>query len=143
MAKAQKLELKFEIKSLNKSRKTMDYIPEAKALQGELEKAIAEQYPGAKVTIRRDEGIPIAPLVQHLIVSIDWHAVMSGIEKGVATFATSQLLTMIKDKVHDLSAKPIPAAPEAASKAPAKKAAKSPAKAAAKKTAAKKAKGKA
>jgi hypothetical protein len=139
MAEAQKLELKFEVKSLNKSRKTIEYINDAQALSGELEKALAEQLPGAKVTIRREEGIPIAPIIQHLIVNIDWHAVVSGIEKGVATFATAQVLTVLKEKLQNLSAKPIPAASVAASKGPAKKAAKT----ASKKTPAKKAKGKA
>lgn len=135
MAETQSLVLKFEVKSLNKGRKTTAYIKDSQALTGELEKVLAEQFPDAKVTIKREEGIPIAPAIQHLIVSIDWHAVISGIEKGAATFATTQVLTFLRDKFRDLSAKPILAANNTASKSPAKKAAQ----AATKKTSAKRA----
>ena len=53
MADTQSLVLKFEVKSLNKSRKTVEYIKDAQALTGELEKALAEQLPSARVTIKR------------------------------------------------------------------------------------------
>jgi hypothetical protein len=135
MAERQTLELKFEVKSLNKSRKTIEYVKDAQALSGELEHALAEQFPDAKVTIKREEGIPIAPLIQHLIVSIDWHAVMSGVEKAAASFATTQVLTLLKEKFQDLSAKPM----SSDDKTAAKKAAKT----ASKKTAAKTNKGRA
>jgi hypothetical protein len=100
-------ELKFEVQSLNRSKKTIDYVKEAEALSSEVEKAVSEQYPGTAVTIRRDEGLPIAPLIQHLIVSIDWHAVKMGAEQAAAAFATTQILTVLKQKVQDLFAKPI------------------------------------
>jgi hypothetical protein len=142
-------ELKFEVKSLNPSKKTIEYVKDAEALSEDLEKVIAKEYPGTKVTIRRKEGLPIGPLIQHLIVSIDWHAVKVGAEQAAAGFATTQILTLLREKVQNLFARPIPGdggtgaikpdGTKTAAKLPAKKAAKTPAK----KIATKKAKGKA
>jgi hypothetical protein len=149
MAETRKEKLKFEVTSLDRSKKTIEYVKDAEALSEDLEKIIAKKYPGTKVTIRRDEGLPIGPLIQHLIVSIDWHLVKEGVEKGATAFATTQILTLLKDKVQNLFAKPItgndgtgfgnPARTKTAAKAPTKKAAKTTTK----KIATKNAKGKA
>lgn len=106
MAKTQQ-KLKFEVQSLSKTKKTIDYVKEVEALSSEVEKAVSEQYPGTTVTIRRDEGLPIAPLIQHLIVSIDWHAVAKGAEQAAGAFATTEILTVLKKKVQNLFVKPL------------------------------------
>ncbi len=114
MTQSQETTLKFEVKSLSKKQKTLAYVEEAEALSGDIEKAIAEYCPGASVSIRREEGIPIDQIIQHLIVNIDWHAVKGGIEGAVAAFATTQVLSVLKQKTQNLFAKPVAPSSEAA-----------------------------
>jgi len=54
MAETRKTTLKFEVKSLNPSRKTIEYVKDAEVLSDELERAITKEYPGTNVTIQRE-----------------------------------------------------------------------------------------
>jgi hypothetical protein len=123
--------LEFEVRSTDKDRKSIDGVRETIALSKDLEAEIAKKYPGVTVKITRKEGLPIHELVQHVIVSIDWHAVAKGVETAIAQFATTQFLNMTKDRVRNIFTSPA-AEPNEETKPATKKAAP------AKKTAAKK-----
>jgi hypothetical protein len=102
--KSKKLE--FEVQSTDKDRKTIDAVRETISLSEDLQTAISKKYPGIRVEITRKEGLPIHELVQHVIVEIDWHAVAKGVETAIAQFATTQFLTMAKDRVRNIFASP-------------------------------------
>jgi hypothetical protein len=102
--KSRKLE--FEVRSTDSDRKTIDAVRETISLSEDLQNAIAKKYPGVKVEISRKEGLPIHAIVQHVIVSIDWHAVAKGVETAIAQFATTQFLTLAKDRVRNIFASP-------------------------------------
>lgn len=124
--------LEFEIRSTDSDRKTIDAVRETISLSEELQSTVAKEYPGAKVEITRKEGLPIHALVHHIIVSIDWHSVASGAEKAIAQFATSEFLTLAKDRIRNVFARPIAASKKKTK--PAKKSAPTKKAAAAKKT---------
>jgi hypothetical protein len=106
-SKAQSVRLEFEIESLDSTRPTEEAVPDVTALAGDLQAAVANQFPGAQVRIARAEGLPLAPAIQHILVNIDWDVVKKGIEQAAASFATTQLLTLIKTKINNLSAKSV------------------------------------
>lgn len=73
--------LEFEVKSTDPDRQTIEAVREVVRLSPELQSIASERYPGVAINIQRAEGLPVSALVQHLLVSVDWHAVASGAEK--------------------------------------------------------------
>jgi hypothetical protein len=107
MAPEQIKMIKFEIKSLDPGRKTIETIPEVENLSAELQAVIAAKYPGTTVQIRRVEGMPVHLVVQHVLLQVDWHAVASGVEKAAAAFATTEFLKLMKQKFRNIFTKPV------------------------------------
>ena len=101
-----KMTLRFEIKSLEPQRKTIDTVPEIENLSPDLEAAIAVKFPGTTIEIRRAEGIPAVREIQELLLHIDWHAVASGAEKAIAAFATTEFLRLMKARFRNVFTKP-------------------------------------
>jgi hypothetical protein len=100
--------LKFEIKSLDPGRPTIEAVPEAENLSSELQATIAARFPGATVQIRRAEGIPAVRELQELLLYVDWQVVKEGVETAIATFATTEFLKLVKAKLRNVFAKPVP-----------------------------------
>jgi pantoate kinase len=98
--------LEFEVSSTDEDRKTIEAVRETIRLSGDLQNVVAKKYPGVKVEIRRKEGLPVHALVHHILVSIDWHAVAKGAETAIAQFATSQFLSLAKDRVRNMFVSP-------------------------------------
>ena len=104
-----KIVLKFEIKSLDPSHPTIESVPAAEALASDLEGIVSVRFPGAKVTIRRAEGIPGLREVQELLLQVDWHAVKTGAETAAGSFAAAEFLKLIKERLRNLFVKPVSA----------------------------------
>lgn len=98
--------LRFEARSTDRDRQTIDAVREALKLSPDLQAVLEKKYPGVKVKIKRAEGLPIHALVHHILVSIDWHAVASGAEKALSQFATIEFLKLAKKRVRNLFASP-------------------------------------
>lgn len=111
MAKQVKV-LEFDVKSTDPDLQTIEAVREAVKLSADLQAALGSRFPGVKVKIKRAEGLPIHELVQHILVSIDWHAVASGAEKAIAQFATSQFLNLAADRVRNMFASPAATQPQ-------------------------------
>jgi hypothetical protein len=107
-AKSKELTLRFEIKSLDPARPTVDAVPEIEKLSLELEAALGQLFPGISVKIRRAEGIPGLRELQELLLYVDWHAVKIGAETAIGTFATTEFLKLMKSKVRNVFAKRVP-----------------------------------
>jgi hypothetical protein len=99
--------LEFKIESLDSTRPTSQAVPEVTALAEELQATLQERFPGAKVRLQRAEGLPLGPEIQHIFMSIDWDTVWKGVEQTAASFATAQLLTLLKDRFANLNVKKV------------------------------------
>ena len=117
MAKHQ-VNLEFQIKSTDPHRSTSKAVAEIRAVSAEFQAAIAERVSGAKVRIRRGEGIPGLPELQQILLQVDWEAVRKGAEGAISGFLTTEFLNFVKNRIKLLQAKKVSAAPKAA---PAKK----------------------
>jgi hypothetical protein len=100
--------LRFEIQSVDPGRPTISVVPEAEDLSSALEEILKEHYPGAAVTIRRAEGIPGVRELQELLLHVDWHLLKTTTETAVASFATTEFLKLMKEKLRNVFTKPIP-----------------------------------
>jgi hypothetical protein len=103
-----KIVLKFEIKSLDPSKPTLASVPAAEDLTSSLQTIVGARFPGATVEIRRAEGIPGLREVQELLLHVDWHAVKTGAETAVGSFAATEFLKLMKDRLRNVFVKPVP-----------------------------------
>lgn len=101
--------LEFEIKSLDATRSVEVALPQVLALEPDLQRLVAAKFPGARVTLRRAEGLPYLPDVQHVLLQIDWDVVRRGAEQAAATFAVTEFLKLLKSGVQNLFVKKVPA----------------------------------
>jgi hypothetical protein len=99
--------VEFEIKSLDPTRSTSNAVLEVQNLEADLQSVVAKSFPTSNVRIRRAEGIPGLPELQHILLHIDWEAVAKGVEISIASFATTEFLTLIKNRVKNLSARQV------------------------------------
>jgi hypothetical protein len=99
--------LRFEIKSLDPTRRTLDFVPEVEALARELQTLVAAQYAGVTIGIQRAAGIPVDPAVQELIVSAHWRPVGRGAATAFAKTVTAELLKLFKARLRNLFTKPL------------------------------------
>jgi hypothetical protein len=102
--------LKFEMKSLDPSQPTIEFVPAAEDLTSALQVIVGARFPGAMVKIRRAEGIPGAREIQELLLYVDWHAVKTGVETAVGGFAATEFLKLMKSGLRNVFVKPLPAA---------------------------------
>jgi hypothetical protein len=100
--------VKFEIKSLDPSLATIESVPAAETLASDLQAIVAARYPGTTVEIRRAEGIPGLREIQELLLYVDWHAVKTGAETAVGSFAAMEFLKLMKDRLRNIFVKPVP-----------------------------------
>lgn len=120
----QQISLEFQVKSTDPHRSTSKTIPEIRALSSDLQAAVSERLPGAKVRIRRVEGLPLLPELQHILLQVDWDAVRKGAESAASAFLTTEFLKTLKRRIHLLQAKRVAAPAKiaaAAKKSPAAK----------------------
>jgi len=113
--------LRFEIKSLDPTRRTLDFVPEAEGLARALQTLVAAQYAGATIGIHRAAGIPVDPSVQELIVSAHWRPTGSEAASTFANTVTAELLKLFKAKLRNLFTKPLQAEARPKAKPGAKK----------------------
>jgi len=99
--------LRFEIKSIDPGRTTVNAVPEIERLSSELQAAVDGEFPGARLRIRRAEGIPVLRELQELILQIDWHAVTTGAETALGSFVATEFLKLVKSKIRNVFAKQI------------------------------------
>jgi len=109
MAK-QRVSLEFQIKSTDPHRSTAKAVTEIRALSAEFQTTVTERLPGAKVQIRRAEGIPVLPELQNILLNVDWDVVRKGAESAVSAFLTTQFLNFLKNKIKGLQARKASAA---------------------------------
>jgi hypothetical protein len=101
------INLEFQVKSTDPHRSTSKAVTEIPALRVDLEAAVSHRLPGAKVRIRRAEGIPGIAELQHILLQIDWNAVEKGAEEAISGFLTTQFLTLLKNRIKLLQAKKV------------------------------------
>jgi hypothetical protein len=112
MAQNRESTLEFEIKSLDATRSVEVALPQVLALEPDLQRLVAAKFPGVKVSLRRAEGLPYLPDIQHVLLQIDWDVVRRGAEQAAATFAATEFLKLLKIGVQNLFAKKIPTSAE-------------------------------
>jgi hypothetical protein len=100
--------LKFEIKSLDPSQPTIESVPAAEDLSSALQAIVGVRFPGATVKIRRAEGLPGLREVQELLLYVDWHAVKTGMETAIGSFAATEFLKLMKDRLRNVFVNPVP-----------------------------------
>lgn len=99
--------LEFEIRSLDPTRSVSKVVPDITRLSSEMESALGEKVQGVKVRIRRAEGVPGFPELQHILVHIDWDVLRKAAEGAVASFATTQFLTLIRNQIKNLGVRQV------------------------------------
>jgi hypothetical protein len=97
--------LRFEIRSLDSTKPTLDFVPEAEALLPELETLLTAQYAGSTVEIQRVAALPVNPEVQELIVSARWGQVGKEASAAFADTVRTELLKLFQAKLRNLSVK--------------------------------------
>jgi hypothetical protein len=111
------INLEFQVQSTDPQRSSSKAVTEILKLSPELEAAISDRLPGATVRIRRAEGVPGLPELQHILLQIDWDAVRKGAEGAASGFVVTQFLNLLKTRIKLLYAKKV----SAPAKAPATK----------------------
>lgn len=117
------INLEFQVKSTDPHRSTSKAVAEIRGLGADMEAAVSNRLPGAKVRIRRAEGIPGVAELQHVLLQIDWNAVQKGAETAISGFLTTQFLTLLKNRIKLLQTKKVtgPAKRPATKKNPARR----------------------
>lgn len=100
--------VEFEIKSLDPTRSASKAVLEVQRLQAELQSVVAKKFPKSNVRISRGEGLPGIPELQHILLHIDWDVVIKAVETAIATFATTELLKLMKKRIKNVAVEKVP-----------------------------------
>lgn len=112
---------RFEITSIDRTRPTLDFVPEAEGLARQLQTLVAARYPGATLEIQRAAGTPVDPAVQELILSAYWRPATKTEEAAFARTVTTELLNLFNEKLSNLFTKPLQTEAQPKAKASPKK----------------------